>query len=133
MLAMVAIAADSLLIPVAAVDLDTIAPYSLLIAADAVVALPDAVVEPVLPDATALPDVAAAALPDAVALAAPPPRRACEASSESEPDSCRISFRASRDVYFFPAVSAQNTCNFSRLTGHPNSKFCCGLEKNYGL
>ena len=52
---MIAIAADALLFPAAAVDLDTIAADSLLIAADATVGLPDAVVEPVLPDAAALP------------------------------------------------------------------------------
>ena len=50
---MIAIAADALLFPAAAVDLDTIAADS-LIAADAAVGLPDVVVDPVaLPDAAA--------------------------------------------------------------------------------
>ena len=72
---MVAIAADALLLPVdaAAVDLDTIATYSLLIATDAAFTLPDVVVEPVAMCARgrARNNVAAA-------LAAPPPRRVCE-------------------------------------------------------
>jgi hypothetical protein len=124
---MVAITADPLLIPAVAVDLDTIA-------TDAAIGLPDAVVKPVslMPPLSLIPSLSLMP-PLGVALAAPPPRRASEASSESEPDSCRISFRASRDVYFFPPVLAQNTCNFSRLTCHPSSKFRCGLEKNYGL
>jgi hypothetical protein len=100
---MVAITADPLLIPAAAVDLDTIAADS-LIATDAAIGLPDAVVKPVslMPPLSLIPSLSLMP-PLGVALAAPPPRRASEASSESEPDSCRISFRASRDVYFFSA------------------------------
>jgi hypothetical protein len=30
-------------------------------------------------------------------------------------------------------VLAQNKCNFSGLTGHPNSDFYVELKKNYGL
>jgi hypothetical protein len=38
-----------------------------------------------------------------------------------------------RYLFFSPMVLAQNKCNFSGLTGHPNSDFYVELKKNYGL
>jgi hypothetical protein len=48
-----------------------------------------------------------------------------------EADVYRFFLQASTHLYFFPTVLAQNRCNFSRLTGLPNSDFHLRPKKNW--